>query len=144
LPEDEIPDGSEGSGFLINLIDSPGHIDFSAEVTAALRVTDGALVLVDCVEGVRVQTETVLRQALAERIKPVVVVNKIDRCLIELNADPEDMYVTFSKAIENVNVVVATYTAKRTKVLNSFASYRGRSAANSIGAKSLLHQGCSS
>jgi elongation factor 2 len=110
MPEEEVPAGSDGAGFLINLIDSPGHIDFSAEVTAALRVTDGALVVIDCVEGVCVQTETVLRQALTERIKPVVIVNKIDRCLLELNADPEEMYNTFSKSIDNVNVIIATYT----------------------------------
>jgi elongation factor 2 len=110
MPESDIPEGSEDNSFLINLIDSPGHIDFSAEVTAALRVTDGALVVVDCIEGVCIQTETVLRQALAERIKPVIIVNKIDRCLLELNADPEDMYKTFSKSIDNVNVIIATYT----------------------------------
>lgn len=95
--------------YLINLIDSPGHVDFSSEVTAALRVTDGALVVVDCVEGVCVQTETVLRQAIAERIKPVLFVNKLDRIFLELHMDHEQAFQTFQRAIESVNVVIATY-----------------------------------
>lgn len=100
---------TDGNGFLINLIDSPGHVDFSSEVTAALRVTDGALVVVDCVSGVCVQTETVLRQAIAERIKPVVFMNKMDRALLELQLAQEDLYQTFQRIVESINVIVATY-----------------------------------
>jgi len=99
----------ETPGFLINLIDSPGHVDFSSEVTAALRVTDGALVVVDCVSGVCVQTETVLRQAIAERIRPVLFMNKMDRALLELQLGQEELYQTFQRIVENVNVIVATY-----------------------------------
>jgi len=95
--------------YLINLIDSPGHVDFSSEVTAALRVTDGALVVVDCVSGVCVQTETVLRQAIAERIKPVLFMNKMDRALLELQLEQEDLFQTFQRIVENVNVIIATY-----------------------------------
>lgn len=94
---------------LINLIDCPGHIDFSSEVTAALRVTDGALVVVDYVEGVCVQTETVLRQALSEKIKPVLMINKIDRGILELQVDGEVMYQKFQRVIESANVTIATY-----------------------------------
>lgn len=99
----------DGDAFLVNLVDSPGHVDFSSEVTAALRITDGALVVVDCVEGVCVQTETVLRQALGERIRPVLVVNKLDRAVLELQQAPEDAYRAFAGAIESVNAVMATY-----------------------------------
>ncbi|XP_039984489.1 elongation factor 2-like [Xiphias gladius] len=104
-----IKQSKDGSGFLINLIDSPGHVDFSSEVTAALRVTDGALVVVDCVSGVCVQTETVLRQAICERIKPVLMMNKMDRALLELQLEPEDLYQTFQRIVETVNVIISTY-----------------------------------
>ncbi|KAF9295543.1 Elongation factor 2 [Mortierella antarctica] len=115
MTEEDLPDikqKSDGASFLINLIDSPGHVDFSSEVTAALRVTDGALVVVDCVDGVCVQTETVLRQALGERIKPVVVINKVDRALLELQVTKEDLYTSFQRTIESVNVIIATYNDK--------------------------------
>src|SRR6185312_16215404 len=71
--------------------------------------TDGALVVIDCVEGVCVQTETVLRQALAERIRPVLMINKLDRALLELQLAPEEAYKTFAKSIESANVIIATY-----------------------------------
>jgi len=100
---------TDGNAFLINLIDSPGHVDFSSEVTAALRVTDGALVVVDCISGVCVQTETVLRQAIAERIRPVLFMNKMDRALLELQLEQEDLFQTFQRIIENTNVIIATY-----------------------------------
>jgi len=112
LPEHDmeyVKQKSEGNAFLINLIDSPGHVDFSSEVTAALRVTDGALVVVDAVSGVCVQTETVLRQAISERIKPVLWLNKMDRALLELQLEKEDLYSTFQRIVESVNVIIATY-----------------------------------
>ncbi|KAK9456599.1 P-loop containing nucleoside triphosphate hydrolase protein [Dipodascopsis uninucleata] len=115
MTDDDVKDikqKTEGNSFLINLIDSPGHVDFSSEVTAALRVTDGALVVVDCVEGVCVQTETVLRQALGERIKPVCIINKVDRALLELQVTKEDLYQSFARTVESVNVIIATYVDK--------------------------------
>lgn len=102
-------DPDNRNDFLINLIDSPGHVDFSSEVTAALRVTDGALVVVDCVSGVCVQTETVLRQAIGERIKPVLFMNKMDLALLTLQIEAEPLYQTFQRIIENINVIIATY-----------------------------------
>jgi elongation factor 2 len=104
--------GAPEKEYLINLIDSPGHVDFSSEVTAALRVTDGALVVVDTVEGVSVQTETVLRQAMQEKIRPVLMVNKIDRSILELKLDGEAMYQSFLRVIDMANVVIETYKSE--------------------------------
>merc|ERR1712060_856446 len=107
--ETDVVEAGQSKPYLINLIDSPGHVDFSSEVTAALRVTDGALVVVDCVSGVCVQTETVLRQAIAERIRPILFMNKMDRALLELQLGQEELFQTFQRIVENVNVIVATY-----------------------------------
>lgn len=96
-------EGLPEEDFLINLIDSPGHVDFSSEVTAALRVTDGALVVVDAADGVAVQTRTVLRQSLMERVRPVLHVNKVDRLLLEKQVDASTLYDYFRKHIEDVN-----------------------------------------
>src|SRR3989344_634751 len=77
--------------YLINLIDTPGHIDFGGNVTRAMRAIDGTFVLVCAVEGIMPQTETVLKQALRERVKPVLFINKVDRMIKELQLTPEAM-----------------------------------------------------
>ncbi|AYV84625.1 MAG: mimivirus elongation factor aef-2 [Hyperionvirus sp.] len=93
----------------INLVDSPGHADFNSEVSAALRITDGAIVVVDAVEGVSIQTETVLRQALAEQVTPILVINKIDRYFSELNLDAETAYHKMDNIITSINALIQTY-----------------------------------
>ena len=95
--------------YLINLIDSPGHIDFSSEVSTASRLCDGAVVLVDAVEGVCSQTVTVLRQTWTEHLKPILVINKMDRLITELRMTPAEAYSHLSKLLEQVNAVVGSF-----------------------------------
>lgn len=99
----------ETNEYLINLIDSPGHIDFSSEVSSASRLCDGAVVLVDSVEGVSSQTINVLRQCWVDKIKPLLVINKIDRLVTEWRMTPLEAYQHMSKIIEQVNVVMASF-----------------------------------
>uniref|UniRef100_A0A672H227 Elongation factor like GTPase 1 n=1 Tax=Salarias fasciatus TaxID=181472 RepID=A0A672H227_SALFA len=99
--------------YLLNLIDSPGHVDFSSEVSTAVRLCDGAIVVVDAVEGVCPQTQVVLRQAWLENIRPVLVVNKIDRLIVELKLTPQEAYSHLQKILEQVNAVTGTlFTSK--------------------------------
>ena len=93
--------------FLINLIDSPGHIDFSSEVSTAVRLSDGCLVVVDVVEGVCPQTQAVLKQAWLEQQKPILVLNKIDRLIIEKKMTPLETYQRINQILEQVNAAVA-------------------------------------
>lgn len=89
--------------YLINLIDTPGHVDFSGEVTRAMRATDGAVVVVCAAEGMMPQTETVLKQALRERVRPVLFINKVDRLIKELKLTGEQMQERFIKIINSIN-----------------------------------------
>src|SRR6056297_253683 len=85
----------EGDDYLINLIDTPGHVDFGGDVTRAMRAVDGCVVLTCAVEGVMPQTETVLRQALKELVKPVLFINKVDRLIKEVKLTQQEMEKKF-------------------------------------------------
>ncbi|MBS7657303.1 elongation factor EF-2 [Candidatus Bathyarchaeota archaeon] len=99
----------KGEDYLINLIDTPGHIDFSGAVTRSLRAADGALVVVDAVEGPMTQTETVLMQALRERVKPLLFINKVDRLIKEIKLTPDEMQNKFAKIIVRINTLIQRY-----------------------------------
>ncbi|HOT06638.1 MAG: Elongation factor 2 [Methanosaeta sp. PtaB.Bin039] len=96
----------DGTEYLINMIDTPGHVDFGGDVTRAMRAVDGAVVVVDAVEGAMPQTETVLRQAIREGVRPVLFVNKVDRMINELKVEKKEMAVRLGKVIDNVNKLI--------------------------------------
>ncbi|MCE4613314.1 MAG: elongation factor EF-2 [Desulfurococcales archaeon] len=98
-----------GKPYVINLIDTPGHVDFSGKVTRSLRVLDGAIVVVDAVEGVMTQTETVVRQALEERVRPLLFINKVDRLIKELKLTPEKIQERFIEIIRDINNLIDLY-----------------------------------
>jgi elongation factor 2 len=106
---------SEGKEYVINMIDTPGHIDFTGRVTRALRAIDGVVVVSDSVEGIMTQTETVTRQALEERVRPVLYINKIDRLVKELRLDPSAMQKWLSNIIAEFNRLVDIYAEKELK-----------------------------
>ncbi len=105
----------EGKPYVINLIDTPGHVDFTGKVTRALRAIDGCIVVVDAVEEVMVQTETVTRQAVEERVQPVLFINKIDRLIKELKLTPEDIQTKLARIIRDFNNLIDMYAEKEYK-----------------------------
>ena len=98
-----------GSDYLINLIDTPGHVDFGGDVTRAMRAVDGCIILTCAVEGAMPQTETVVRQALKEKVRPVLFINKVDRLINELQVTPEDMQERFMAQITKVNTLISEF-----------------------------------
>ena len=96
-----------GQEYLINLIDTPGHVDFGGDVTRAMRALDGVIILVCAVEGIMPQTETVIRQAIKERVRPLLFINKVDRLINELKVTPEEMQKRFTSIITDVNRRIA-------------------------------------
>ncbi len=103
----------EGERYLINLLDTPGHVDFGADVTQAMRAVDGAVVLCCAVEGVMPQTETVLKQALAERVKPVLFINKVDRAIRELKLTAEQLEKRLANIVVDVNKFIQRHVEKQ-------------------------------
>lgn len=99
--------------YSINLIDSPGHMDFCSEVSTAARLSDGALVLVDAVEGVHIQTHAVLRQCWIEKLSPCLVLNKIDRLISELKLSPIEAYTRLLRIVHEVNGIVSAYKSEK-------------------------------
>ena len=106
---------NEGKEYVINMIDTPGHIDFTGRVTRALRAIDGVVVVSDSVEGIMTQTETVTRQALEERVRPVLYINKIDRLVKELRLDPPAMQKWLSNIIAEFNRLIDIYAEPELK-----------------------------
>ena len=105
----------DGTDFLINLIDTPGHVDFGGDVTRAMRAVDGCFILACAVEGPMPQTETVVRQALKEKVKPVLFINKVDRLINELQVTPEDMMERFKGTITKVNKLIKQFAPEEFK-----------------------------
>jgi elongation factor 2 len=105
----------KGEKHLVNIIDTPGHIDFGGEVIRAMRAVDGVIVVVDSVEGVMPQTETVIRQALREKVKPVLFINKVDRLVNELQLNADQMQERFVKTIAQVNKLIKANAEKNAK-----------------------------
>ena len=117
--------GASEKHYLFNLIDTPGHVNFSDEVVAGLRLADGALVVVDAVEGVMLNTERTIRAAVAQRLPVMLFVNKLDRLVLELKIPPQDAYFKLRQVIDEVNAVVASEIASMLRPSSGLAATAG-------------------
>jgi len=125
---------ADGS-FIINLVDTPGHVDFTGKVTRALRSIDGAIVVVDAVEEIMAQTEIVIRQALEERVRPLLFINKVDRLVTELKLNEEQIQKKFTRIINNFNDLIEIYGESSFK-----DKWKVNSAKSSVAFGSALHR----
>lgn len=107
VPMSLVHQGSSGKSYLLNMVDAPGHVCFSDELTAALRLADAALLVVDAVEGVMLNTERAIRHAVAEGMPVMLLINKVDRLIVELKLPPTDAYHKLRHTIEEVNNLLA-------------------------------------
>jgi elongation factor 2 len=125
---------ADGS-FIVNLVDTPGHVDFTGKVTRALRSIDGAVVVVDAVEEIMAQTEIVIRQALEERVRPTLFINKVDRLITELKLNAEQIQEKFTRIIGNFNDLIEIYGEPHFK-----NKWKINAAAGSVAFGSALHR----
>ena len=95
--------------YLLNVLDSPGHIDFGGEVSTAVRLSDGALILVDVVEGICSQTQALIRQAWKEEIRPILILNKIDRLITDLKLTPAEAFRQLQLVLEKLNSIAGDF-----------------------------------
>lgn len=103
-----LPD-SRGKSYLFNIIDTPGHPNFSDEVTTGIRLSDGMLLVIDCIEGVTFQTERSIKEALRANLDIVVIINKLDRFVIELRMPMNDAYHKIKHTLDEVNQIIQTF-----------------------------------
>jgi len=125
----------EDEEFLINLIDSPGHVDFSGKVARALRIVDGAIVVIDAVEQVMAQTETVIRQCVTEGVKPILFINKVDRLINELKLTPNQISERIEILYNNFNALVKKFSKN-----SSVPKWRSSTRDGSVVFGSALHR----
>lgn len=103
-----LPD-SRGKNYMFNLVDTPGHPSFSDEVTVGMRISDGILLIVDCVEGVTVFVERLVKEAMRTRLPIVCVINKLDRLVLELKLPPADAYFKIKHTLDELNLIIQFY-----------------------------------